>query len=193
MKTKLILIFILMILSLQTGCLYAARYDGPYHGKVVDQQTREPIEGAVVLGTWSVYHFSLAGQYGTYYDAQEAVTDKNGEFVIPGVGLRILSSVRPMSAMIFKAGYSYYQSGFWDTMKNDYLNKDVQWEGEIPIFPLKKLTMDERKRSETFPSTPPTEASLDKVGLMLKEINIEASERGLEPIDAWRGEKIWGK
>ena len=81
------------ILLLQNGCLYAVRYDGPYHGKVVDELTREPIEGVVVLGSWWVYHFGLGGGYTTYHDAREAVTDKNGEFTINGEGLRILSRV----------------------------------------------------------------------------------------------------
>jgi hypothetical protein len=100
MRTRYFLLFILIFLMLPTGCLYGVRYDGSYHGKVVDEQTREPIEGVVVLGSWWVYHFGLGGGYSTYHDAREAVTDKNGEFTIKGEGLRILSSLKPMSVLI---------------------------------------------------------------------------------------------
>jgi len=100
MKNKLYQLITILILVIQTGCLYGVRYDGPYRGKVVDEQTREPIEGVVVLGTWWVYHFSPAGGYSTYNDAREAVTDKNGEFEIPGKGLRIMSSLKPMHFII---------------------------------------------------------------------------------------------
>ena len=192
MRTKTYLLLAVTILILQTGCLYAVRYDGPYHGKVVDEQTREAIENAVVLGTWSVYHFDPGGGNSTYYDAREAVTDKNGEFTIPGLGLRILSSIKPMGFTVFKAGYSYFSS-YWDSLKIETRKDMIKWEGEMPIIPIRKLTIEERRKSMTFPPSPPTEASLDKIKSMLKEVNKEASERGLEPIDIWRGDKIWGK
>jgi len=193
MKKNFYLLIALIILSLQTGCLYAVRHDGPYHGKVVDEQTREPIEGAVVLGWWNVHHFGLGGGYGTYHDAKEVLTDKNGEFTIPGQGLRILSSLEPMDFLIFKAGYTYYQSQ-WMSLKVDIHRKDlIKWEGEMPIIPIRKLTDEERTKSVSFPPAPPAEASLNKVRLMLMEMNKEATVRGLEPINIWRGEKIWIK
>ena len=176
MKKNLILLFILMTLSLQTGCLYAVRYDGPYHGKVVDQETREPIEGAVVLGTWSVVHFTPAGGVHTYYDAKETVTDRNGEFTISGQGLRILSNLEPMSVLIFKAGYSYEQAGTWDTLKIGLYSKDrIKWEEDKPIFPLKKLTFEERKKRHADKETIPD----IKQRLLIKELNKEYKELGI--------------
>ncbi len=182
MKLKLLIAIVFVILPLQTGCLYAVRYDGTYRGRVVDQETREPIEGVVVLGTWSVYHFSPAGGYGTYYDAREAVTNKNGEFVIPGEGLRILSSLEPMSFTIFKAGYRYreYQ---WDTLKTDIPKKEeeqTKWEGDVPVFPIKKLTMEER-RKQGPPSRP--SIPIERMHLLTREVNKERIELGLTPFE----------
>ena len=189
MKKNLILLLILIILLLQTGCLYAVRYDGPYRGKVVDQVTREPLEGVVVLGTWSVYHFGLGGGYSTYYDARETVTGKNGEFVIQGEGLRILSSIKPMSFVIFKAGHTYFES-HWDALKPEVYAKDeLQWEGEMPVFQLKKLTTEEKKKAYG-PHDPPREATFEKVKLMLMEIDKNDRERGLKPRGTWQGHKI---
>ncbi|HEY5648458.1 MAG TPA: carboxypeptidase-like regulatory domain-containing protein, partial [Nitrospiria bacterium] len=48
--------------------------------KVVDSETGEPIEGAVVVGQW----YTVRPR--EYLKITEAVTDKNGEFVIPGWG-----------------------------------------------------------------------------------------------------------
>ena len=186
-------IIVLMVFLIVTGsCGYLARYDGPYKGKVIDADTVKPIEGVVVLGVWYKETPTPAGAVSSYYDARETVTDKNGEFEIPGMGLKILSTVAPMSVLIFKAGYEYIGLGPWESFQeSEYYKKKVKWEGKKAIIPLRKLTMDERKKSGTFPSLPPSEAQLDKVRLMLKEINKEAIERRLDPIDIWHGKKVW--
>ena len=44
-----------MVLLLQffSGCVSLVYYEGDYHGKVIDAETLQPIEGAVVMGVWS--------------------------------------------------------------------------------------------------------------------------------------------
>jgi hypothetical protein len=180
-----------LLLIVTGGCGYLMRYDGPYKGKVVDADTGKPIEGVVVLGEWYKETPTPAGAVSSYYDARETVTDKNGEFEIPGMGLKILSTVAPMNVLIFKAGYEYIDVPWVSFQIDEILKQKIAWKGKKAIIPLRKLTTEERKKSGTFPSTPPTEAPLDKVRLMLKEINKEAMERGLELIDSWRGEKVW--
>jgi hypothetical protein len=187
-RISVLLLSCALLAIFSSGCLYAVRYDGTYHGRVVDQETREPIQGVVVLGTWSVYHFSPAGGYHTYHNAREAVTDKNGEFSIPGEGLRILSSLEPMDFIIFKAGYKYreYQ---WSTLKIDIPRKEeeqTKWEGDMPVFPLKKMSTEERTKGHDTPD-PPMEASFEKVMLMLKEIDKDRIERGLDARGLWHG------
>jgi len=185
----------ILILLLLTCCItscYPIRHDGPYKGRIIDAETGKPIEGVVVLGVWYKEIATVAGGVSSYYDAKETVTDKNGEFEIKGMGLKILSNIGPMHVLIFKAGYEYIGSGLWESLKLDggLLKEKVIWEGDRAIIPLRILTQEERQKSETFPSMPATEAPLYKVSLMLKEINKEAIERGLEPIDIWHGEKV---
>ncbi len=182
MKTKLTLLFAFIILLLQTGCLYAVRYDGPYRGKVVDEKTQEPIEGAVVLGSWWVYHFGLGGGFTTYHDAREAVTDKNGEFTIKGEGLRTFSSLKPMSILVYKSGYTYIETQ-WDSLKTDTFNGEkLKWEGEMPIFPLRKLTDEERKKDLNGSLIPSQRlVPIEKCLLMIQEINKELIFRGHKP------------
>jgi hypothetical protein len=181
MRIKFNFLFILLIWSLQTGCLYVARYDGNYSGRVVDQETREPIEGAVVLGTWYRVEPTVAGGVSYYYDARETLTDKNGEFSIPGLGLRIMGSIKPMSALIYKAGYWSYETGTWSTIKEGlYSSEQVKWEEGNPIFPIRRLSGDDRKKY-SIPSRPTI--PIAKMKLMTEEINKERIIRGLEPFD----------
>ena len=178
MRKKIHLLILFICLSLQTGCLYAVRYDGPYHGKVVDEQTSEPIEGAVVLGWWMVHHFCVGGGFGTYHDATEVVTDRNGEFTIPGQGLRILSNLKPMDFLIYKAGYTYFQSS-WMSLKVEDRKDMIKWDGETPSIPIRKLTDEERKKY-SLPGRP-HDAPLKRMFLMTQELNKEMIYKGLEP------------
>jgi hypothetical protein len=176
---KIVLIFILISLVLSiTSCYGFAviRKDGPYEGRVIDAETEEPIKGVVVLGTWSAEIITPGGATHNFHDAQETTTDKNGEFSVEGLGLKILSNVTPMDILIFKAGYEY-ESGSWSSLKK-YARK-IKWEGSKAIIPLKKLTMEDRKRqgSPDFSSKIPG----NKMKLMLAEINKDRIERGLTP------------
>lgn len=189
MRKKSYLLFFLFILSLQTGCLYAVRYDGTYRGKVVDQHTNDPVEGVVVLGTWHTVELTVGGGVSYFYDARETVTDKNGEFSIPGQGLHIMSSLEPMSVLIFKVGYQYIGPLGWGSIKIAY-SEEIKWEGDKPIFPLKKLTLEERKKLGGLHG-PPSQASYENVNLMLKEINKDEIGRGIAVTNKiWRGHKI---
>lgn len=144
---KILLIFILTSLVLSfTSCYGFAviRKDGPYEGRVIDVDTGEPIEGVVVLGVWYKEIPTPGGTVSEYYDAQETVTDKNGEFKIDGLGLKILSNVAPMDVLIFKAGYTYYGLMTWKEIKGLY-----KTEGNKAIIRLKKLKMEERRKQGT--------------------------------------------
>ena len=180
---RFLIIFIMLLLIVTGGCGYLIRYDGPYKGKIVDADTGKPIEGVVVLGVWYKETPTPAGAVSSYYDARETVTDKNGEFEIPGMGLKVLSTVAPMSVLIFKASYEYIGLGLWESLKLDggLMNKKVVWEGERAIIPLRKLTMEERVKqgSPDYPSEAPEE----KINVMLREINMDRTERGLKPVN----------
>jgi hypothetical protein len=167
----------LLILVL-SSCTYPIRYDGPYLGRVVDEETREPIEGVVVLGTWSIFHNNVAGGYHTFYDARETVTDKKGEFTMPGMGLRIFSNLDPMSVLIFKSGYSYIGPASWSAFKiSSYARERIKWEGDRAILPIKKLSPSERKQQLT-PYFPMEIQSKKICSELIREINKEEAFLG---------------
>jgi hypothetical protein len=158
-----------------SGCTYAARIDGPYQGKVIDAETKQPIEGVVVLGVWYTAQFSPAGATHNFYDAKETVTDKNGDFSIPGMGLRILSNLESMDVVIFKAGYENIAVP-WVSLKEDILLKRrIKWERNKAIIPLRKWTLEERRKrfGDYYVAIPK-----EKEKMLLIEIEKENKEIG---------------
>ena len=191
MKTLFKITIVSSLVVLMTcGCIHAISVDETYEGKIIDANTEQPIEGVVVPVAWYTSQFSPAGSTHNFYDARETVTDRNGEFSISGMGLRIMSNLEPMHVLIFKAGYEYLNVP-WVALRKDILSKEkIKWEGSKAIIPLRRLTMEERTKNPLSPPLPPTDATLEKVSLMLKEINRDLVERGLKPIEIWRGKKI---
>lgn len=189
---KLIVILVFNLIFLPS--CYAARVDGPYEGRVADAETGRPIEGVVVLGVWYKETPTVAGAVSSYYDATETVTDKNGEFHIQGLGLKILSNVAPMDVLIFKSGYEYLESRPWESFKIDPTRKEkVRWSGERAIISLRKLTMEERRKQGTpdfyigeryDEKENITHSCLpNNINLLPKEVNKESLEQGLKPYD----------
>jgi hypothetical protein len=168
------------VLLMTSGCIHAIHVDETYKGRIIDAETKKPIEGVVVLGTWYTAQFSPAGPTHNFYDARETVTDRNGEFLIPGMGLRIMSNLEPMHVLIFKAGYEYLNVP-WVSLKKDILLREkIKWQGSKAIIPLRRLTMEDRKKSQTFPPYPPSSAPKEIVKLMMEEIYKESTRIGLE-------------
>jgi hypothetical protein len=127
----------------------------------------------------------VGGGYHTFYDARETVTDKKGEFTMPGMGLRIFSKLEPMDVLIFKAGYSYIGPASWPAFKiSSYARERIKWEGDRAILPLKKLTAEERNK-QIVPS-PPHEARNKDIYIMIQEINKDRMARGLQAIEMGR-------
>ncbi|MDO8281624.1 MAG: hypothetical protein Q7U10_03205 [Thermodesulfovibrionia bacterium] len=186
---KILIIALLNIVSLSVfaGCASAIRIDGPYRGRIIDAETKQPMEGVVVLGVWDRETPTAAGAIHEYYDATETVTDKNGDFEIKGLGLLVMSNIIPMNVLIFKAGYEYWGLGPWIGLKKGYRSSEtVKWEGDKAIISLRKLTMEERRKN--IPPPPPGRASKEKVILMLKEMDKNLKDLNMEPFNetSWR-------
>jgi hypothetical protein len=168
-----------LILVLLFVVVYPPRYEGTYHGQVVEAETGAPIAGAVVLGVWDREYLTVAGGVDRFYKAREVLTDANGNFTLPGMGLLIMSNIVPANIVIFKAGYEYFGPYYWATLiGGPILSKRIRWEGEKAIIPLKKLTLEERKKQSTglagsFPQ--------EKQKLLIRELNKERVELGRRP------------
>jgi hypothetical protein len=142
------------VLILSSGIVASNAYSSSgYQGRVIDAETGAPLEGVVVLGVW--YTKLLDASH--YLDSKETVTDSNGDFSIPPLGMKTLSAAtklevpQDMDIVIYKAGYEDID-GPWKSLKEARFFRDrIKWEGDKAIIPLKKLTAGERrKRSRPF-------------------------------------------
>ncbi|MBI5561461.1 MAG: hypothetical protein HY894_01210 [Deltaproteobacteria bacterium] len=74
-----IIFFAALFLSLSSPALAA----GPWKGRVIDSDTKGPLEGAVVLAVWERVWRTPTGGNSYFYEAKETLTDKDGRFEIP--------------------------------------------------------------------------------------------------------------
>ncbi len=159
---------------------------GPYRGKVVDADTKEPIDGVVVLVEWSQPHAQILKGGTTFIDAQETVTDTNGEFYISGIW--VFNPLRritvDMTIHIYKSGYQAIGGGAWRKWKTfDASLEDVLTvEDGKPIFLLKRLTTIEERRRFATPTQPYLVPS-EKMKLLIHEINKERKFLGLGEVN----------
>ncbi|PYM22715.1 MAG: hypothetical protein DMD78_13780 [Candidatus Rokuibacteriota bacterium] len=84
---------------------------GPWRAQLVDAETGQPLEGAVVLALWDKRTFGWPHPDRNYHDVDEVVSDADGRFIIPA---RDVSSRHPFEKIIgpivtiFKPGYGQW-------------------------------------------------------------------------------------
>ena len=167
------------------------RYDHDISGKIVDFDTRKPIQGVVVSACWFTEFTRFSIEPGRkYYDNFETLTDQNGEFIIPGKGLNIMRRMPPPTISIFKSEYSMlHLQDLGVHFRQDHpLNDQVKWEGDKAIIPFSKKTLAERKRYlrsyPTMPFSGMTYAGVPylKIQLFLAELKREYTAANMIPI-----------
>ena len=90
MTTICKMILLLSMMALACLSFSASAYSWPlyskpeFRGRVIDAETKQPIEGAVVVVLYKKWEFGGPGGGNTLpFDAKETLTDKNGEFYFP--------------------------------------------------------------------------------------------------------------
>jgi hypothetical protein len=99
--------------------------DRTFHGKVIDVDTKEPIEGAVVVAYWLEARATVSGEDTRLKEVKETLTDKDGKWSITGPkgkegsnALLIFTFLtgtyytREPRFIIFKPGYCSWPQGF---------------------------------------------------------------------------------
>ncbi|MEW6419180.1 MAG: carboxypeptidase-like regulatory domain-containing protein [Nitrospirota bacterium] len=176
-----ILTFILILTLGITSCATT------FKGRVIDADTKEPIEGAVIVASWSESRATPAGEVSRYKDVKETLTDKNGEWSITGPkgskGSNITAIftlftgthyTRPPQFIVFKPGYCSWPAGFGITACKEKIkpvSHNKVAEGETVELP--KLTNREDRR-RALPGTAGDSREFDKKQInFLKLINEE--------------------
>ncbi len=181
MKSSFIILLLIIIFPFSAGCAITNKY-GSYYGKVIDAETKEPIEGAAVLIVYKTEQYGLAGSVSHFEDVQETLTDKNGEFRIPPKRvntLRILSSwERYPEVRIFKPGYGCYPTHKDVTPNFDYGSLPSEKFITIELPNVKNESRDERLRNATCEPSP--NVPDNKYKKLFHLLQVERKALGLE-------------
>jgi len=196
MKTPkiLLLLFInLFILSIQTAFASSASIyysDGSWSGRIIDADTKGPIEGAVVVAVWYRVYSTPTGDSSYFFDAVEALTDKDGKFFISQFkALNLLPIIRRIEGpdfIIYKPEYTAFPGWSYDYFYKYFPNSSLRVGREALAELFKKDVIVElrklKTRDERLNNIPggPTDVSIQKLPLFYKLINEERKNLGLE-------------
>ena len=154
---KIVFGVIIFLLGISINAAFSGdffRRDPDIAGKILDFDTKKPIPGVVVMAMWSTDKFRLTIEpKSEYYDYSETLSNKVGEFRIPGKGLIIFRNINPPKIKTFKIGYPSLSLGHYD----NYLGKSylelhpnshyVEWINGHLIISIRKKSIEERKKS----------------------------------------------
>lgn len=125
----------------------------PIRAKVVDGETRQPLEGVVVVAQWVLNDGLVESRHVRRFKVLEAMTDSRGEFVIPGWGPKIrpplafLDRHDPKLAL-FKSNY-YPERLVHEDRRSSWI-RTSDWNGQtIPLKPFRG-TIEEWLQSIVF-------------------------------------------
>ena len=196
MNKNILLFFItfILIISFAQHSHASLFYSKPeFKGRVIDEETKQPIEGVVVVVLYykrSTFSLNPGGTSSYVTKARETLTDKKGDFYFPtysafmgfneDVGARFI---------FFKPGYvaKYRPAYIHPYLVEKYFSAEeigkeaeieagsyndssyVKWKGPLGIVELKK--------GESYPSTPSDYRSA-QLPLLFRAINEERRMRG---------------
>ncbi|MBI5895682.1 MAG: carboxypeptidase regulatory-like domain-containing protein [Desulfobacterales bacterium] len=136
LKTALAAVFIVFA----QGCAH----QGPYKGRVIEEKNNQPIPGVVVVISWSYTSPNVGGGTTHCLDADEAVTDAEGEFEIHERRVGLFDKKGSARVHVYKVGYARVECmwNFIDSPGACFVDKGAAMEGDRAIIPLKRVAKD---------------------------------------------------
>jgi hypothetical protein len=187
LRTMRVILVVLMALMVLGGPRADAA--GPWQAQVVAGDTKQPVDGVVVLAWWTRNVRSLGGPSEDYRDSQEVVTDKDGRFTIEPrwfFSLNPLVFFRGPFVAMFKPGYGDYEwpgykgSETWPKEKREALRTEAQLlllEGIVLEMPA-LVSVDQRKKYLNDLEVHVLMVPLDRRPLLQKAISQERRALG---------------
>jgi hypothetical protein len=178
--------FILLLVSSELSAK-----DITYSGRVIDVDTKEPIEGAVVVAEWLEEKATIAGPAERLKDVKETLTDKDGKWSITGPEdetnkmipsmLHLLGfyTIKKPNFIIFKPGYCPWPKSFEIEAcreKIKYSGIPESTGGQVVELPRLKNRED---RLRALPGPIAGENALEKQKEFIKLINEESRSLGI--------------
>lgn len=195
-------------------CFPTSAYSGwliyhkpPFRGKVIDAETKEPIQGAVVVVVYNKHTLisGPAGGHTSVVEVKEVLTDKDGEFFFPSY----TTIIQPNSIehypqfIIYKPGYGSLRDRVSPpggislaTKESFFLEENFGKQGEVLIVAgrgrnsLKKVTFGlvelprlktREERLKAIPGNPGFTTPED-MPVFFRLINEEYKRFGLKPV-----------
>ncbi len=121
---------LLIMIVLTSGCFIYS--EQAFKGTILDIDTKQPIEGAVVVVEYKKAYISLgAGKVDYIMDVRETLTDKEGNFQFPShVTLSSpISTQIPTAFIIFKPGYASLELGSQSFTGEEIKEVEGSWPG----------------------------------------------------------------
>lgn len=197
MKKCFVLLTVMVVLfsTVSDGWGWLIYHKPEFRGRVIDAETKKPIEGAVVVVVY--YKWRIVGHVGggnvKSLDARETLTDSRGEFYFPSYNAFTPGSREDVvEFIIFKPGYIHSRGPnlAGHPMREKFFSSDVigkvgeirnglnSWKGILGVVELKRAkTREERLRGKPLP---PYDYSSKELPLLIKIINQESKNLGLE-------------
>jgi hypothetical protein len=176
-----------LLVALLAGSAGAA---GPWKGKVVEQETGQPIAGAIVLAIWTLRSWGEIHPGEEFHSAFETESDANGRFIIPehsAAPAKPLSGIRGPEIVIFKGGFGLWrlQTGPSDLPAESRWEQDQRikraWEAfekEGAVFELRRLANSQERRNR-LGGARPLSVPDDRMPRLLQALDDETESLGL--------------
>ncbi len=158
-RSRSFLVEIAIVLFLIGNWACASAKERIYGGRVIDYETKEPIEGAVVVTIWHERVAAVAGGLTRLKDIKETLTNKNGEWSMTGLEEEQGSAYYSFHTgtyltqfplfIIYKPGYCPWPNGFSINACREKLKPGETMkmlEGE-PVELPKLSNRDDRRRA----------------------------------------------
>lgn len=108
---------------LMTVCLFSTTAHAQFtftadaiNGKVVDEETGQPLAGVIIVAIWTVKE-SLVGHGNELLNVMETVTDKDGNYAFPAWGPKPIPSFPLSPLAVFGSGndpsVDYFKNDYW--------------------------------------------------------------------------------
>jgi len=162
----------LLIIAFGCGPIYPLTAGGPYKGRVIDAETKAPIAGAAVLAVWYQHSPGIGSSVDGYLDAEEVLTDKNGDFTVgqyPPASLLPGTWVTGPNITIFYPNYGYwprYQVKRYEAGYKALLNEMERGTVAFELPPLKEKKEIEKSYLLVDPVEVPNEKKPNLIRLM---------------------------
>jgi hypothetical protein len=173
-------------MSLLTGKYYLSSFEG----KVVDSGTKEPIEGAAVLAVYYKVGSTIAGSVTRAVDAQETLTDPDGQFKIPSKAGRSddYRGKLECNLIIFKPGYGTFP----DHELSMAVGENKSWPSpeKYVVYELPKLITREDRIKNMHHTSRPFHITNEKMEKFTYILNGERIALGYSPLVIQKEERV---